>query len=253
MSKTRKVTEKAAKRGGLRLLTWVMIGVIAVTTFVDIFCIYNLFSRKPSDVLAADDISPEEKEIADEIKAERLKADGIKAKGAVSYRAGGTKGNSEIIITDQETALEAIEAVSGELGIASPSNEYSFREYDEGENFDTYTFEQTKDGCNVVGYELKVSAGKSGEMIGIVGNHIDLEEADTSFRISDGEAQSYAKKRLKSDFEADPDDYNLYSAGKVITIDENGDPHAAYVYNVSDPVTGNSVYTVYEMRTPERS
>ena len=245
MSKTGKVTEKAAKRGGLRLLTWVMIGVIAVTTFVDIFCIYNLFSRKPSDVLAADDISPVEKEITEEVKSERMKAEAVKAKGAVSYRSSGVKGNSDIIITDRSTALEAITAVSDELGIASPAEEYTFKRYDEGETFDTYTFQQSKEGFNVVGYELKVNAGKSGEMISIVGNHIDLSNADTTFRLSDGEAESYAKKRMKSDLEADPDDYNLRSNGRVITIDENGDPHAAYAYTVSDPVTRNVVYTVY--------
>lgn len=245
MSKTGKVTEKAAKRGGLRLLTWVMIGVIAVTTFVDIFCIYNLFSRKPSDVLAADDISPVEKEITEEIKAERQKAESIKAKGGFSYRSAGVKGNSELIITDKSTALEAIEAVSNELGITEPSKEYTYRQYEEGEDFDTYTFQQTKDGYNVVGYELKLTAGKSGEMLGIVGNHIDLSQADAAFRISDGEAENYAKKRMKSDLQADPDDYDLRSAGRVITIDENGDPHTAYAYTVSDPVTRNVINTVY--------
>lgn len=245
MSKTGKVTEKAAKRGGLRLLTWVMIGVIAVTTFVDIFCIYNLFSRKPSDVLAADNMSPVEKEITEEAKSEKMKADAVKAKGAVSYRSAGLKGNSEIIITDSSTALEAIESVSDELGIDSPREEYTYKRYDEGGDFDTYTFQQTKEGINVVGYELKVNAGKSGEMISIVGNHIDLSNADTTYRLSDGEAESYAKKRMKSDFEADPDDYLLRSAGRYITIDENGDPHAAYAYTISDSVTRNVVYTVY--------
>ena len=48
------------KRGGLRLLTWLMIVVIAATSVIDAFCIYNIFGKGPKDTMAAAEISEEQ-------------------------------------------------------------------------------------------------------------------------------------------------------------------------------------------------
>ena len=39
------------------MLTWLMIVVIAVTSIIDAFCIYNIFGKGPKDTMAAEEIS----------------------------------------------------------------------------------------------------------------------------------------------------------------------------------------------------
>ncbi|MBR4626766.1 MAG: VWA domain-containing protein [Ruminococcus sp.] len=246
MSKTKKAAEKSPKRGGLRLLTWIMIGVITVTTFIDVFCIYKLFSKKPSDVLAADNISDEQREISDEVKEESLKAKSIMEKGIISYRSGGVEGTSDIVITGKSDAVDALESVSTEIGLVSPSLEYTVTEVNDGDVFDEYTLQQTRDGLYITGYNLKLTANKRGELVGIVGRHLQLpENFGTSNRLSESEAKNYGEKRMKSELQADPDDYTMRSAGKVIVVDENGDPRVAYTFNIFDPNTNNLLYTIY--------
>ena len=252
MSKAKNAPGKAAapaklpKRGGLRALTWAMIGVISVTTAVDGYCIYSVLSKHPGEALASEGMTSEQQEIKEEIKSLQLRADSIKAKGVISYRAGGVSGKNDIIINDEEEAMAALETLAPELGIEHPQQEYSITEYSEGEVFDTYTFKQYIEGISIDGFSIKEVVNKDGSLESIEGVHFTPpEDLDVSPKIDSQRASEKAEQEIYDTTGVAPEDFSLENQGKVIYVNSDDEPIVAYKFSVIDPRTGAVVSEIY--------
>ena len=204
--KSKASSEKQKKRGGLRMLTWLMIVVIAATSIIDAFCIYNIFGKGPKDTMAAEELSEEQLLIQEESIAEKKAKAEAEGKGVISYRAAGISGKSDIVITDSDSAIAALGALKGDYGIIDPQNEFKMRFLNEGKIFDTYALRQMKNGYPVFGHDMKVIADKKGNLIAIAGSYFKFaEDYIPKAQMSENDVKGEVAKYLKSEYKVNND------------------------------------------------
>jgi len=223
-----------AKSGGLRLLTWLMIAVIGITAVINAFCVYNIFGKKPKDVLVSEVISSEQQKLVDEAAARTAKNVAANAKGTISYKVGGANGVSDIVINSRSDIFGALESIHNQLGIDIPKDEYKYSSVTENELYDVYTLKQVHDNLDVIGHDLKLKVDKDGNLLSVTGNHYTFpEDFEPDYYISDSEGKEAVSDHMQHDHGISEDDFRINSGGKAIFVEEE-EPCVAYMYSVVD-------------------
>lgn len=231
--KNKNLKEKKPFR--LRFLTIVMLIVLLVTGGINGFCSYNIFwkgaavgSAKNNGMTKEQIVLQKEREALEQREKEEQES------GRISYTSLGQERNLELVIAGESDAYDVLLSVQDDLNLSNAQEEYAFSYSRSNEYYDVYTMQQYYDGIEVYGYDLKMTADKSGNLLSVDGTHAQLEEFDTTVSLSESDAYDYVEKYLKSEYQVTTDEVSIDGRGKKISFDENDEPVVGYLFEITD-------------------
>ena len=242
-----------------RPLTVLMILLIIACLLVNTACAYDIFGRTPVPATGTEPADPETQALIEENKAlidEQAAEEAARKKdgsiGFVPSPDASKEGSYDIVVVDEDSAMEALVAMQGELGISDVKREYRCVKTDHNDFRDIYTMQQYYDGLEVVGGELKMKVDPSGNVVYVSGSHHPIGNLDTSTSYSENQARDILVRYLKQNYQvSDPDiDFN----GKKVFLNQNT-PTVIYAFNVGFNtffVDGNNG-TVFQMESSLRT
>lgn len=229
--------QKEKKPFRLRFLTIVMLIALLATGGINGFCSYNIFWKGAAAGSAKDNgMTKEQIVLQKEREALKQREKEEQESGRISYTSMGQEKNLEFVIAGESDAYDVLLSIQGDLNISNAQEEYAFSYSRSNEYYDVYTMQQYYDGIEVYGYELKMTADKSGNLLSVDGTHAQLEGFDTTVSLSESDAYDYVEKYLKSEYQVTTDEVSIDGMGKRISFDENNEPVVGYSFEVGEMI-----------------
>lgn len=124
----------------------------------------------------------------------------------------------DMVITGESAAYDVLLSIQGDLGIYEAEEEYRCTDTHSNDYYDVYTMQQYYDNIEVYGYQLKMTADKSGNLLAFNGAHAQLDGFDASIALSESDAYDYAEKYLKNKYQISADDVSINGLGKKFAL-----------------------------------
>ncbi|MBQ9898771.1 MAG: VWA domain-containing protein [Ruminococcus sp.] len=221
------------KKGGMRLLTMLMVFVIAVTAVINCVCVYNVFGGTPEDYMRADGVTSEQESAVKQRRAEQEQEQSRRESGQISYSSGGMSAGSmsSLAVNDADDAVQALSTV----GLSSA--DFSYDRTVSNDYFDVYDMKQLYNGIEVYGSGVKVTADKDGNLLFVSGQKTPLDDFDTYSEYGELDCREALWDYLNDEYELTDEEIGNYglvridALGRKIVFIED-EPLVAYVYNV---------------------
>lgn len=226
---------KKGRAFGLRFLTIVMLAVILATGGICGFCSYNIFFRSVgAESSKYDGMSTTQVSLKKEREAMERKEKERQDSGIISYTSAEWENDLDFVIAEKYDAYDILLSIQSDLGIYDAERAYSYSYMRSNDYYDVYTMQQYYNDIEVYGYELKMTADKSGHLLSVGGRRAQLDGFDTSVKLSEDDAYDYAEKYLKSEYQISTDVVSVDGSGKKIFFDENDEPVVGYLFEVGN-------------------
>ena len=217
----------------IRPLTILMLFVIFFTSVTGGLWYYDAFGRDVELGGGKNGTEEEEKNSASESgrreqeeKEEQIKESGIYAGFDVDSDI------ADMVITDEEDAMEALLAIQGDMGNFGTEDEYRLLSVEEAEDSDVYAYQQYYNGIEVYGHALKLKTDKSGKVELLNSGYAAIENCDTEIQASESDAYESAEKYLKETYQLSADDVMIENYGEIIYFSESGEALAGYLFHI---------------------
>lgn len=236
--KKEKVRDKVMKKNKkpenpkrLRFLTVIMLIAISISGGINGYCFYNVFGK---DIVSEDSRYSNMTEEQIEVQKLREKEKEEEQSGIISYIPTADEQSIDMVIVNESDAYDVLFSLQYDLDIYDAEHEYAYSYIRSNDYYDVYTMQQYYDNIEVYGYELKMTADKSGNLIMINGTHAQLDGFDTSVVLSEDDAYKQVLKYLKSEYQVSDDDVYVKGLGRKIVFDDNNEPSVTYLFEISD-------------------
>ena len=216
----------------MRKLSLIMVLTLLASAGINGYYGYQLFGKPVIPDSKYTESSAEEKEIQADLAAYHEKLQAEKESGFVSYIPVQTDSkNLDEVIANEQDSMNVLLHIQNKLGITDAANSYKYTGMRSNDYYDTYTMQQYYNGIEVYGYQLKMTADKSGRLVSVNGMRALIKSLDTASEINSNEAYNYLLKHLKTEYQFSPDDVQVESRGEMV-FSVNDEFILGYAYNV---------------------